>query len=64
MTWTEDDVVGQVEQPPQTRVQKARLSVRIAGDVQVRAADVADQERVAAEDEPRLFVATAPVVTT
>jgi hypothetical protein len=29
--------------------------------VQVRPADVADQQRVAAEDEPRLLVAAAPV---
>jgi hypothetical protein len=35
--------------------------VRVAGDVQIRAANIADQQRVAAEDEPGLVVAPAPV---
>ena len=61
MARVEDDVVGQLEQPPQTRVQQARLAARVAGDVQVGPADVADQQRVAAEHEPRLLGAAAPV---
>ena len=51
----EDDIVGQLEQPAQARVQQPRLPARVAGDVQVGAADVADQQRVAAEHEPRLL---------
>ena len=35
-------------------VQDARLAQRVAGDVQVGAPDVADQERVAGENDPRL----------
>ena len=54
-------MVGQLEQPPQARVQEPRLAVRVAGDVQVGPADVADQQRVAAEHQPRLVVAAAPV---
>ncbi len=35
--------------------------MRIPGDVQVGASDVADQQRVAAEQQPRLLGAAAPV---
>ena len=42
-------------------MQQARLAARVAGDVQVGTPDVADQKRVAAEDEPRLVVAAPPV---
>jgi hypothetical protein len=42
-------------------MQQSRLSVRIAGDVQVGAADVPDQQRVAAEQKPGLLVAAPPI---
>jgi hypothetical protein len=42
-------------------VQQERLTVRVTGDVQVGSADVADQERVAAEEKPR-FLCPAPTV--
>ena len=61
MARVENDMVGQLEQPPQTRVQQPRLPARVAGDVQVGPADVADQQRVAAEHEPRLLAAAPPV---
>ena len=57
----DDDVIGQLEQPAELRVQEPRLSERVARDVQVGPPDVADQERVAAEHEPRLVGAAAPV---
>src|SRR4051812_38824089 len=37
------------------------LAARVAGDVQVGSADVADQERDAAEDKPRLLRPTPKV---
>ena len=60
MAGIHDDVIRQLEQSLQAPLQQPRLSVRIAGDVQIRTTDVADQERIAAEQEPRL--AGAPTV--
>jgi hypothetical protein len=54
-------VVGQLEEPAQARVQDTRLTAHVARHVQVRTPDVADQQRVAAEHEPRLLVAAPPV---
>ena len=42
-------------------MQQPRLAARVAGDVQVGPADVADQQRVAAEDEPRLLRSAPPI---
>ncbi len=53
----QDDIIGQLEEPAQARVQQPRLAVRVACDVQVGASDVADQQRVSAEHEPRLLAA-------
>jgi hypothetical protein len=61
MTRIEDDVVGQLEQAAQACVKKPCLAVRIAGDVQVGSPDIADQQRVATEDDPRLLVAAPEV---
>ena len=49
-------MVRQLEQAAQARMEDARLAMRVAGDVQVGPADVADQQRVAAEHKPRLLV--------
>ena len=57
----EDDIVGQLEQPAQTFVQQPRLPARVAGDMQVGATDVTDQQRVAAEHKPRLLAAPPPI---
>ena len=54
-------MVGQLEQPRQARVQQPRLPAGVARHVQVGATHIADQQRVAAEDEPRLL-ATSPTV--
>jgi hypothetical protein len=54
-------MVGQLEQPLEACVQQECLAARVAGDVQVGSADVADQERVAAEDKPRLLCPTPPI---
>ena len=61
MAREENDGVRQLEQTPQTRVQNKRLTARVPGDMQIGAADVTDQQRVAAEHQPRLLAATAPV---
>ena len=50
-----DHVVGQLEQPPQRRMQLPRLAEGVAGHVQVGTADIADQQRVAGEHQPRLL---------
>jgi len=57
----DDDVIRQLEQAAQARMQQARLTPRVARDVQIRAADVADQQRVAAEQEPGIVPAAPPV---
>ena len=60
MRRVQDEVVGQRQQPlGQRAVQRARhlLDGVLAVGVQVRAAGVADQQRVAGEHEPRLVAA-------
>ena len=60
MARVQEDVVGQLEEP-QALLQQERLATRIAVDVQVRAANVPDQERVAAEHQPGLLRAATTV---
>jgi hypothetical protein len=40
----DDDVVGQLEQSAQALLQQPRLPFPVAGNMQVRPTDVADQE--------------------
>jgi hypothetical protein len=54
-------MVRQLEQALQAGVQPSRLAARVAGDMQVGPANVADQQRVAAEDKPRLLCPTPPI---
>lgn len=54
-------MVRKLEQTLEAGVQQPRLAARVAGDVQVWPADVADQQRVAAEDEPRLLGPTPAI---
>ena len=61
MARVKHDMVRQLEQPPQARMQQPRLPARIPGDVEVGTADVADQQRIAAENEPRLLIPAPPV---
>jgi len=47
-------MVRELEQALEARVQQPRLTARVPGDMQIGPADVTDQQRVAAEDKPRL----------
>jgi hypothetical protein len=57
----DEHVIGQFEQAAQTLLQQPRLRVRIARHVQVAAADVAYQERIAGEHAPGLRRPPPPV---
>jgi hypothetical protein len=63
MARIDGDAVGQREQALQGRVELARQPRRgrSVPRVQVGPADVADEQRVAGEDQPRLLRAAAPV---
>ncbi len=56
-----DDVIGQLEQLLERRVEEAGLAERVAGDVKVGSPHVTDQERVAGEDKPGLVGAATAV---
>ncbi len=61
MARIDEHVVGELEQELDRGVQRFRRRLRIAAHVQVGATDVADEERIAGEDEPGLFRTPAPV---
>jgi hypothetical protein len=54
VAWKHDHAVGQLEQACQRAVQDPRLARGVARDVEIRPADVANQQRVAGERKPRL----------
>ena len=54
MARVDHDVVGQLEQSPEGRAKLARERLGVFHCVEIRPADVADEQRVSREDEPRL----------
>jgi hypothetical protein len=61
VAWVDEHVVRQLEQPPDRVEQLAREWLRPTFGVQVRSANVADEQRVACEDEPGFVRAAAAV---
>jgi hypothetical protein len=55
------DLVGELKEAPDGTKELASTRLRIATSVQVGTADISDQERVAGEDEPRLFSSPPPI---
>ena len=61
MRRVDEDAVRELEQPPNRREQLACQRLRLTLGMQVRPAYVADEERVAGEDQPRLVIPPAAV---